>query len=270
MTRHQEDDDPIDILKGAVQEETAAAAEQAAEATVARSNRRWLPVIMGGVLVVSLLISAAVALAVVDLYSKQTQVAAAVSEIRQLAEDAKTAGDVANAQLERRGQQPVPIPQPGEAQDSDVLVAAATARVLASLPDSRPTADQVVAAVAAYVAANMSLFGPSPQQIRTEVAAYFQANPPPSGPPGVDGQPGRDGEKGDKGEKGDPPTAAEIEAVWVAYLRDNPDALCPRGGSFAQLRVQLADGGTADTWQCVVAVTPPSSSTTRTPVVPTF
>lgn len=271
MTHHDDDndDDAIELLRGAVESETAAVAQHTAEATVDRAGRRWLPFIMAGVVVVAFLISAAVALAVIDLYARQTQVSAAVSEIRQLAEDAKTTGEAANAELERRGQQPVPIPQPGQAQDSDVLVASAAARVLASLPDLRPSADELGAAIAQYVSANSSRFGPSPQQLAATTATYFEANPPPSGQPGVDGKDGEPGAKGEKGDKGDPPTQQEIQAAFEAYIRDNPDALCPRGGSFAQLRVQLADGGTADTWQCVVAITPSSPAPTPGPLLPT-
>lgn len=273
MTQHHNDhdsDDPIELLRDAVESETAAVAQHTAEVTVGRSTRRWLPFIMAGVAFVSILFSMAVAIGILDLYAKQTQVSAAVSEIRQLAEDAKTTGDAANAELERRGQQPVPIPQPGQAQDSDVLVAAATARVLASLPDLQPSAAELGAAIAQYVASNSTRFSPSPQQIAAATAAYFETNPPPSGPPGVDGQPGEPGAKGEKGDKGDPPTQQEIQAAFEAYIRDHPNVLCPRGGSFAQLRVALADGGTADTWQCVVAVAPPSSTTTGPPVIPTI
>ncbi|HEY1178872.1 MAG TPA: hypothetical protein VGF17_22185, partial [Phytomonospora sp.] len=66
------------------------------------------------------------------------------------------------------------------------------------------------------------------------------------------------------------PTQQEIQAAFASYIRDNPDALCPRGGNFAQLRVQLAGGGTADTWTCVVQVQQPTTTTapTSTPLLP--
>lgn len=267
MTQHHDDAaDAIQVLRDAVSEETHAAVEQAAVNTVARSQRRWLPFIMAGVVLVSVLIAAATAFAIIDLYGRQTQVATAVGEIRQLAEQAKTAGDDANEQLAQRGQAQVPIPQPGQAQDSDVLVAAATARVLASLPDVRPTAEAIAAEVARYVSQNAGLFAPSAQQILQTVTAYLAENPPPSGAPGTPGADGRDGAKGDKGEKGDPPTRQEIQDAWVALVREQPDVLCPRGGSYTQLRVQLADGGAADMWSCVVQVTP--STTTQPSAVP--
>jgi hypothetical protein len=270
VTRHTGDnEDAIDALMGAVNEETVAVAEQAGEASAARSARRWLPFIMAGVLLVSLLMSSAVAIAVAQLYARQAQVDAAVSETRQLAENAKAAGDAANAELVRRGQTPVPIPQPGQAQDSEVLVAAAAARVLQSLPNMTPTAADLAAAVGAYVAANPVRVGPSPQQVADAVAAYFATTPPPSGPPGptgIQGEPGTPGTQGERGERGPPPTAEEIRNALTEFLRDNPDVLCPRGGSFSQLTVRLADGGTADTWACVVQVAPPS--TTQSSAVP--
>ncbi|MFJ5984295.1 hypothetical protein [Lentzea sp. NPDC092896] len=260
-------DDPIDALEEAVAEQTVAAAEHTAQISVAHSQRTWLPFTLAAAMLVSVLISAAVAVAVVDLYGKQTKVATDVGEVRQLAERAKEAGDTANAELERRGQQPVPIPQPGQAQDSDVLVAAATARVLAALPDTRPTSTAIATEVARYVTQNQSLFTPSPQQIMQTVAAYLEETPPPSGPPGTPGTDGAKGEKGDRGDKGDPPTQQEIQAAWVALLRDQPDVLCPRGGAFAQLRIALADGGTADTWTCVVQVQQPTTTTTTPPLL---
>lgn len=272
MTREADDDDAIDALMGAMNEETVAVAEQAAVASAARSARRWLPFIVAGVMLVSLLMSSAVAIAVAQLFARQAQVAAAVSETRQLAESAKAAGDAANAELVRRGQTPVPIPQPGQVQDSEVLVAAAAARVLQSLPNVAPTATDLAAAVSAYVAANPGRVGPSPQQVADAIAAYFAVTPPPSGPPGpsgVPGEPGTPGTQGERGEPGPPPTAEEIRAALSDYLRDNPDALCPRGGSFSQLTVRLADGGTADTWACVVQVSPTTTSqSSAVPLLP--
>lgn len=257
--------DELEQLREQVHDETAVAVAQATN----RSLRRWVPWVVAGAVLVSLLVSSAVAVAVVGLYGRQADTAAAVTEVRRLAEQGYTLGETANAELSRRGQQTVPIPEPGTRDDGEVLVAAATARVLASLPDNRPTAAEIGAAVAQYVAANQSRFGPSPQQISAAVAAHLEENPPPSGPPGEPGQDGEPGAKGEKGDKGDPPTQQEIQAAFDAYIRDNPNALCPRGGSFAQLRVQLADGGTADTWTCVVQVLPPSSTTpTPAPLLP--
>lgn len=214
-----------------------------------------------------------------QLYGRQASTETAVSLLRQQADDAKVSGDKANSELANRGQPQVPIPQPGTNVDSEVITASATARVLASLPDFHPTNAELGQAVASYLARNP--VSVTPLQIATALAAYFTTSPPPSGQggqPGTSGvagqpgEPGKQGERGEKGDKGDPPTTAEIEAAFVQYVKEHPDVLCPNGGSFAQLTLRLADGGTADSWQCVVAVFPPSpTSTTGTgfPILPT-
>lgn len=206
------------------------------------------------------------------LSSRQDATDAAISILRDQANQAKEAGDKANEQLAARGQAIVPIPQPGQAPDTEVIVSAATARVLASLPSLQPTAAELGGAVAQYLAANpVTPAGPSPSEIAATLAGYLATNPPPSGPrgeSGAPGQPGEGGPQGPKGDKGDPPTAEEIQAALAQYVRDNPDVLCPRGGSFAQLRVQLVDGGSADTYACVVATNPPAPPTSDSPVLP--
>jgi len=206
---------------------------------------------------------------VYSLWGRQSATEVAVSALRQQAEQFKQQGDQANAQLAQRGQSPVPIPNPGSTDDINVIVAAATAKVLASLPDLHPTAAQLGQAVAQYMAANpVSPLSPSPSQIAASLAGYFATNPPPPGPtgptgpsgargaPGVTGEPGPTGPAGPEGPAGPPgpaPTESEIQQAFTDYIRDNPNALCPQGGAFAQIRVLLADGGSADTWTCVVA-----------------
>lgn len=253
---------PTDALRDEVHDQTTAAVTQTATAAAARTARQWWPWTVAACVLVALVVSSATAVAVYHLRGQQEQVAAAVSEVRRLAEEAKRAGDAANEALLQRGQPPVPIPQPGRGDDTEVLVAAATARVLASIPDPSPTAGELAASIAQFVAARPGVFAPSPQQIGEQVAGYLVANPPPPGEPGRDGtngQPGRDGADGRT------PTAEDIRAALVTYLQENPDALCPRGGSYSQLRVRLADGGTADTWTCVVQVHPPTTTTTAEP-----
>jgi hypothetical protein len=209
---------------------------------------------------------------VANLYDRQSTTEAGLSALRLQAEQAKPSGDKANQELADRGQPQVPIPTPGTAPDSDVIVSAAAARVLASLPVYVTKAD-LGQGIAEYLAANpVAPAGPTPSQLASAIAGYFATSPAPSGPSGATGQngepgqPGQPGQVGPKGDKGDPPTVEEIQAAFVQYVQDHPDALCPRGGSFAQLRVQLADGGSADTWQCVVATYP--ASTTDTPILP--
>lgn len=264
----QHDETVIEQLRGEVEAEAAEAAVEAGRVGAVVAARRWVPWTVAGVLLVSILTAAATVTMFGYLGNRVEGLGTSVGEVRKLAQDAKTAGDLANSELARRGQQQVPIPQPGVAQDSDVLVAAAAARVLASLPDPSPTAAELGAAVAQYVAANASRFSPSPLQISSAVAAYLEENPPAPGEQGEPGVDGKDGKPGAKGDKGDPPTAAEIQAAFAAYVRDNPDALCPRGGSFAQLRIALADGGTADTWTCVVQVQPPTTTSSTAPLLP--
>lgn len=251
----------VEQLRHDAHAETAATAE--------RAGRRWVPFTVVGSLLVSLLAAVTVLIYGMSVLGHIEATDAAVTEVRRLAEEAKTAGEAANTALLQRGQPPVPIPEPGEAEDSEVLVAAATAQVLEMLPDTSPTDAELADAIVRVAAANRQLFAPSPQQIATEVAGYFTLNPPPTGPPGPSGTPGRNGQDGADGRDGQdapPPTAEELQAAVGAHLRDNPDALCPLGGRFAELRVRLADGGTADTWQCVVAVQAPT--TTDRPIPP--
>lgn len=218
--------------------------------------------------------SLATGLVVANLYDRQSTTEAAVTALRLQAEQSKVTGDQANGELARRGQPQVPIPTPGTAPDTDVIVSAAAARVLASLP-VYVTKPDLGRGIAEYLAANP--IPPTPTQIAAVLAGYFAVNPLPSGPPGPSGSPGEPGATGangvpgpggPKGDKGEPPTAAEIEAAFAAYIQDNPNALCPRGGAFTQLRLQLADGGSADSWQCVVATYPPPSAT-ASPILPT-
>ncbi|MEV6905155.1 hypothetical protein [Amycolatopsis sp. NPDC051372] len=239
-------------------------ARRAARAEVKTELRKFWPRIIVAVSVIVVLIVLLGGWSVANLYVRQAVSESAITSLRQQADTAKAAGEKANTELQARGQPTVPIPNPGSAPDSDVIVQSAAARVLASLSGRYVTFSDLGGGIAQYFAANpITPAGPTPMQIFGSLAAYFATNPPPAGPQGLQGeagQPGAQGEKGDKGDKGDPPTVEEIQAAFVAYLHDHPDALCPNGGSFAQIRVQLADGGAADTWQCVVATYPATNS----------
>ncbi|MFD8496350.1 hypothetical protein [Amycolatopsis sp. NPDC059657] len=234
--------------------------------------RRVVPLVV----FVALLFSVGSASLTFTLYGRQDATDAAVASLRQQAQESKAAGDRANAELEQRGLAGVPIPAPGTAPDTEVIVSAAAARVLASLPDDvRPTSGMLGRAVADYIAENpVTPAAPTPQQISAALAGYFLTSPPPSGPtgepgtPGEPGQPGTTGATGATGPQGPPPTAEQIQAAFSAYVQDHPDVLCPRGGTFAQLRVRLADGGAADTWQCVIATSPPPTSSSAPPILP--
>ncbi|SEB43682.1 hypothetical protein SAMN04489727_1734 [Amycolatopsis tolypomycina] len=275
MTRER--DEQLDEGLALVRE--GAAETAAAEARSVVMHRYW-PRLVAAMAAVSLAVSLFVVWAVSGLSDQQAATDAAVSVLSTQAREAKASGDKANQQLAARGQATVPIPQPGQAADTEVIVSAATARVLASLPNLHPTAAELGQAVARYVAANpIQAPGPTPLQISTALAGYLATNPPPPGPKGETGQtgePGKDGEQGPKGDKGDrgedghTPTTEEIQQAFADYLRDHPDALCPRGGTFAQLTVRTEDGGTADVYSCVVATYPttPPPSTTPAPPIP--
>lgn len=263
MTRDEQLDEGLALVR--------AGADESARREVWRHT--W-PKIAVAVAVLSLVVSGVTVWGLSGLYDTQASTDAAVSVLRTQATEAKASGDRANAELAARGQPPVPIPQPGQAPDSDVIAAGAAARVLASLPDVRPTAAELGGAVARYIAAN-PISGPTPLQISTALAGYLATSPPPSGPkgdPGATGQPGKPGDKGapgDKGDKGDPgergpaPTAEQIQTEFAAYLRANPDALCPQGGVFGRVTVPVVDGGgrpgSRVIYTCVVTDDPPTS-----------
>lgn len=118
-----------------------------------------------------------------------------------------------NDELRARGQAPVASPGPAPS-SSDALVAAATARVLAALPQA-PTTAQIGQMIALAVAAQ-PVPGPTSAQLSTAVAGYLAANPPPAG---VQGE---RGDQGPKGDPGPPPTALQINDAVAAYLAANP------------------------------------------------
>lgn len=189
---------------------------------------------------------------------------------RKLAESAYSSAQDANRALQNRGQAPVPLPPPGDEDPTDTIVAAATARVLAQLPDTRPTAGQLAQAVAEYFILNP--VGPTPGQLSSSLAKYFADNPPPPGPagpsgqrgaPGQDGQPGADGQPGKDGVDGRTPTAEDIQREFVAYVQANPEFLPQQvcrnyGQNFNQAKDLVAADGTQYTlYGCITEVKPP-------------
>lgn len=245
----------------AVEAASSASADEARAVTDRRARLFWLPLVL-----LASIASSVLTAIVVDLwYGPRLDALSAVDaaqtatnqEIRRLVDDAARRAESANEELQARGLAPVPISEPGEASNAQVLVDAAVAQVLASLPPEQsaaPTAAQLAAAVANYLRENpITPIGPSPAQIAEAVAAYLEANPPGDGEDGEDGEDGADGKDG---EPGPPPTAEEIQAAFVAYLQTNPDALCVRGGVFTLVQGVLATGGTFDFWTCVTATGP--------------
>jgi hypothetical protein len=271
------DEQPDDLLAEGI---AKLSKEFRGEAKTEFLHRTW-PKIVVAIAALSLVFSVGGALVVTTLWGRQNATDAAVTALRAQAEQFAAQGAAANQQLEQRGQAPVPIPAPGSTDDMQVIVAAATAKVLASLPDLHPTAAQLGQAVAQFLAQNPVTV--SSQQLAESLAGYFAVHPipsgptGPSGPPGPSGTPGAPGEtgqqgppgeqgpEGDKGDPGPPPTEAQIQAAFEDYIATHPDALCPQGGSFAEIRVALADGGSADTWTCLVATYP--ASTTDSPLI---
>lgn len=188
-------------------------------------------------------------IALTQIAQQRAAIAAAQSaqtEIRKRADDAYAAAQIANDQLKQRGQQPVPVPKPTDTQTADTIVAAATAKVLASLPptvSTPPTAASIAGAVAGYFAANPPP-GVSPTQIANAVAAYLAANPPPGGNPGPPGPAGPAGETGPAGPQGSQGatgpagpevTAQQIMDAFNAAAAKNPSILCAGKGTFTQL-----------------------------------
>jgi hypothetical protein len=204
----------------------------------------WLPLVLLAAIGASTLTAVAMYFVlgpqIDQVRTAQTATVAAGAEVRRVAEEARVAAVAANDELRRLGQEPVPLPQVGQVPDADVLVSAATAQVLASLPADQPvTAARIAVAVADYLARNpITPVGPSQDQIADAVAAYLLQNPPPAGPPGAQGDAGTpgepgaqgaQGEQGPEGEPGRPPTAEEIRAALDAYFMDNPIPPCPSG-----------------------------------------
>ena len=267
------DDKPDDLLAEGIARLKAGAR---VEARRDFWHQYW-PKIVAAIAALSLLFSVGGAVVVTTLWGRQNATDASVSTLRAEAEQYKAAGDAANRQLEQRGQSPVPIPSPGSTDDINVIVASATAKVLASLPDLHPTAAQLGQAVAQYMAANpVTPAAPTPGQISAALAGYLATNPPPSGPsgpPGPSGAAGATGESGPTGQQGPPgpqgpqgdpgpaPTETQIQTAFEDYIQSHPSALCPEGGSFGEARIQLADGSSADTWTCIVATYPAPTTT---------
>lgn len=235
-------------------EENAATATAAAQ-TLGRALSRkpntafvWKAAFIASVFAVAISVGiSSIALSqLADQRAAQVAAQRTAADIKQRADDAYAAAQAANEQLKQRGQQPVPVPKPTDTQSTDTIVAAAAAKVLASLPptvDTPPTAASIAGAVAGYFAANPP---PSvtPSQVANSVAAYLAANPVkngadgaagPAGPAGADGAPGAQGPKGDAGPAGPPPTEQQIMDAFNSAAANQPSILCASRGTFTQL-----------------------------------
>lgn len=256
---------------GDAMHEVAETAPETAKDAARREIRAWWPRIVAANAAVSIVLAVVLALVLGEVRGQGAQ----IDDLQAAAEQAKPQGEAANDELERRGQEPVDIPEPGEGADLDVIVAAATARVLASIPDPSPTAAELGAAIARHMATNPPP-GPSAAQLSATLAGYLATNPIPPGQPGADCDPnvrpecrGPQGEQGDQGEPGTDgddghtPTEGEIQVAFVSFVEANPDflpaALCQGRGSFAPAEVRAADGGTVTGYLCITSSTPPES-----------
>lgn len=199
------DDDPTHNAfanLGQAMHAAAARAEQApieARREASRAGRRWY---LAGLMAAVLISTAGFLFSALDARAISTE-SEQRQAFQQLAQPVLAQAATANKTLTDRGQAPVPIPDPGQ-HPSDALVAAATARVLASLPAPQvaaPNAGLIAQAVAEYGQAHP--FVASPDQIGASVAGYLAAHPPAAGPP---------------------PTAPQIQAAVAAYLTANPPA----------------------------------------------
>lgn len=221
------------------------AVREAREATDRRARWFWLPLVLVAAVSASALTATVMYFVfgpqIDSLRVQQTASVTAAQEVERIAREAAEQAALANAELLQRGQATVPVPPVGVATDADVLVSAATARVLAALPDAQPvTAGAIAAAVADYVTRNpITPASPTAGQIADSVAAFLIANPPAAGTDGIDGEDGERGERGEKGETGEPgrpPTADEIRAALDSFIADNPIPPCPSGTALQQVR----------------------------------
>jgi hypothetical protein len=160
--------------------------------------------------------------------------------------------DEANKKLIAQGLPPIPGPtdaQPGTPQQAQLSVAAATASTLAAIPKdslASPSAASLAQAVADYMQAHPA--GVDPSLIIGAVADYFAANQDSlRGPAGADGA---DGVPGPSGPAGPPPTAEQIQVAFRDEIANNPQLLCPVGGTYSGRTVALANGGSTQQFGC--------------------
>jgi len=235
---------------------------------------RWLPWVIGVVVLAALVVGAVLAVNAVT--TKDANVTlqgdkAVVEDQRDAtAEQASTladqvaaacqAGGETTAELQRVGacQQaaqvqadPIPVPGPRGPGPTPEEIRGAVAEYLLVHPpaDGRaPTAGEIAAAVSAFLTANPPTPGrpPTAAEIADAVETWFRTNPVRDG---VDGQNGTDGRDG---ERGPGPTPEEIQAAVAAELAANPPPAgpvgpagptCPAGTTLQQVTFVGGDEG---------------------------
>ncbi|MGA6164318.1 hypothetical protein [Amycolatopsis magusensis] len=274
MTDEHQAEDPATALAAGFREvaKAPAAARQAARAEIAR---RWPAVALTNALL-TVLIAAVFSVIGVQLLERTERTEAGLSALRTAAEQVKPGGDQANRELAEQGRPPVTIPDPGTAPDSEVITAAVTAKVLASIPAAEISPARLGQAIAEQLAASPPVVSSS--AIAAQVAGYLATNPPAPGPPGQAGPPpaceaepdrcrgpqgetGTQGPHGETGPAGPPPTAAQIQEAFAGFVQANPDllrdTLCAGIGTWQEVALRSADGGTTTGYLCVTGTTEP-------------
>ncbi|MGL5911824.1 MAG: hypothetical protein ACRCZP_17610 [Phycicoccus sp.] len=267
--------DPLDTLADELRADRQAAHDETSQMTRrAYSRTMWAAAAVAVVVALAVTIPAAAAYVRAGEARSAAQAAARQGEqIRALAQAAADDAATANAELARRGQPPVPVPDGDTGDPTEVIVAAAAARVLADVAASgvtRPTAADLAPVIAAFFRDNpVTPAGPTPMQVAEAVAGYMATvvlpeGPP--GPPGVPGEPGKPGEPGAAGAPGRPPTAEEVQSAVRDMIANDPAALCPRGGVFALVEGAVTTSGVVYShWTCLIDPTvgpsvPPTTS----------
>jgi len=236
------DDDPPptkDDLRRARAEERRAVGRVATRATQAealprvvrgivnRRGRTW-----GLVTLALALIAAVLASLVVSNLALSSSTAT-----REALEQARAEFVAGNRQLQEQGRPPVPAPA-DMADTTETIIAAATARVLAALPED-PTADDVAERIEAEVV--RAVIGPGQDRLRAEVNRYFEINgaqfrAPPITPEAIDAAVARrleqfPPERGERGERGEPCLPSIPECVGpmgdTGEKGDQGDPACP-------------------------------------------
>jgi hypothetical protein len=215
----------------------ARAGKSAGEVAAKAVSRKQMLMVLVVALLVPLLVSIAA-------YDKSVRVAGDVQDVQVALQRL----DQANDTLEARGQPPVATPPADD--PAQVVAAAVTAQVLASLPPG-PTAEEVAGRLQGAVVGQLQ--GPTFDELARLVASYFQEHPPQPGPPPTEEQirdavaaelatnpppPGKNGENGLKGDKGDPCSPADPACVGP------PGAAGAAGAAGAPGR-SIVDGPTA-------------------------
>jgi hypothetical protein len=232
----------LDQLRDSITQ-TAQVAPQVARQEIHREGRAYFRGAVVASVITSLLVGVPLAL-LANQFSEHantdavraTQSQSQAQNMQRLVQSAHDLGVAANAKLARRGLTPVLIPKPGNAPDSQVLLAASTAQIAAKIASqsvAAPTPAQIQAEVAAaLVTLPPPPVGPASQQLNEAVQAYVAANAQ-----GLRGSRGESGAPGKsppclaeptqcQGPRGEPPMG------WTIEQSDGSTTTCERVAAF--------------------------------------